>query len=54
MLFTTQSFDAFALETLEERMEKIRSEIQPVFQTIEKGMMGKSTMETGGIGIPNT
>lgn len=34
MLFTKQSFDAFALETLEERMEKIRSEIQPVFQTI--------------------
>ena len=34
MLFTKQSFDVFALETLEERMEKIRSEIQPIFQTI--------------------
>ena len=34
MLFTKQSFDAFSLETLDERMEKIRAEIQPIFQTI--------------------
>lgn len=34
MLFTNKSFHVFQASSLEERMQEIRKEIQPIFQQI--------------------